>query len=100
VDMEKYPYLKRMSDPRAEIAARVERALLLRVQGNCHTAIAGHCSFPSENKAHMCGIVYNPRTGAFLKASRVAELSSTIEGLGTLVAEDLIAQGAHLLMAA
>jgi hydroxymethylbilane synthase len=99
-DIEKCPYLKQISDSKAEIAARVERALLFRMQGNCHSAIAGHCSFLPEGKVQMCGIVYNPKTGALLKASRVAEISPTVETLGGLVADDLFAQGARELMVA
>ncbi len=48
----------------------------------------------------MCGIVYNSKTGALLKASRVAEICPTVETLGGLVADDLFAQGARELMVA
>ncbi len=97
-DLDKCPYLKRINNPEAEIAARVERAMLFRLQGNCHSAIAGHCSVLPENKLHMCGMVYNAATGASLRASRQADLSADVEALGTRVADELITQGAYALM--
>jgi hydroxymethylbilane synthase len=99
-DVERCPYLQQISDPHAETAAKVERAMLFRLQGNCHSAIAGHCSFLPENKINMCGMVYNPCNGAFVKSARQADICANVEQLGTLVAEDLIAQGAQALMAA
>ncbi len=99
-DAEKCPYLKQISDPKAEIAAAVERAMLFRLNGNCHSAIAGYCSFLSETRVQMCGIVYNPETGDFLKAVIQSELEPNIENLGLRVADELIAQGAHALIAA
>ena len=99
-DLVKCPYLQRLSDRKAEIAARVERAMLFRLQGNCHSAISGYCSFISDTQVQMCGIVYNPATGACLKVTRQAAITPDIETLGTSIAEELIAQGAQDLMAA
>ena len=99
-DIETCPYLQKISDSNAEIAAKVERAMLFRLQGNCHSAIAGHCSFVDPTHVHMCGMVYNQSTGDYLKASRDSEISLDVEKLGSLVADDLIAQGALGLFAA
>ena len=99
-DAETCPYLKQISDPKAEIAAAVERTMLLHLNGNCHSAIAGYCSFLSETRVQMCGIVYNPATGDFLKAEIQSELSADIAKLGIRVADELIAQGARALIAA
>ena len=99
-DAEKCPYLKKISDPKAEIAASVERAMLFRLNGNCHSAIAGYCSFLSDTRVQMCGIVYNPETGDFLKSVIESDVAADIENLGTRVADDLIAQGARDLIAA
>lgn len=99
-DIGKCSYLAQINDTKAETAAKVERAMLFHLQGNCHSAIAGYCSFLEEDEVNFCGMVYNPVTGHFMKSERQAKLSPDIDRLGTNVAEDLIAQGAKALMAA
>jgi len=98
-DAENCPFLRRLNDSKAEIAASVERAMLFRLHGNCHSAISGYCSFLSDTRVQMSGIIYNPITGECLKAVRQAELTPDIESLGRLIADDLIEQGAYTLMA-
>ncbi len=97
-DVARCPYLQQLSDAHAESAARVERAMLFRLQGNCHSAIAGYCDFLRTGDLRMRGIVYHPETGAPLEAERSAPPSSCLEDLGIQVAEDLFAQGARGLI--
>jgi hydroxymethylbilane synthase len=97
-DVDKCPYLRQINDTQAETAAMVERTMLYRLQGNCHSAIAGYCSFPTADDVNMCGIVYNSITGAYLKVARETKFSPSIANLGALVADDLIIQGANRLL--
>jgi len=98
-DINRFVHLKLVNDFNAETAAKVERALLFRLQGNCHSAIAGHCTFLSQTNIQLSGIVYNTATGDYIKSIRQAEISSGIEKLGIMVADDLISQGARAFMA-
>lgn len=100
VDLERCPFLRSVNNEDAEIAAKVERAMLFRLQGNCHSAIAGYCSMGSDQRVVMRGAVYNQATGDFVASIREASLNQEIDRLGNDVAEDLLSKGARALMAA
>ena len=92
-DRDRYAFLSALNDPDSALAASIERAMLFRLQGNCHTAIAGYCSFPTATTVEMRSVVYDPATGAAMESVRQTARTDAEAKFGAQVAEDLLAQG-------
>ncbi|MDE2029540.1 MAG: hydroxymethylbilane synthase [Alphaproteobacteria bacterium] len=93
-DIERCPFLRDISDRTAETVAAAERAMLFRLQGNCHSAIAGHCEILPGGALHLRGAVFDPASARFVEAQHQAHGPDGAEALGHHVADALLAQGA------
>jgi hydroxymethylbilane synthase len=83
-----------------DTATRVgaERAMNRRLQGGCQVPIAGHAVLKGD-ALWMRGLVGTPDGTRLLVAEQTAPRAQA-EELGTQVADDLIAQGAHAILQA
>jgi len=76
---------------------RAERAMSRRLMGDCRTPIAAYAVLDG-NRLHLRGLVGTPDGARIWRAERRAPRTEA-ESLGTALAEDLIAQGAHRVLA-
>ena len=76
---------------------RAERAMSRRLMGDCRTPIAAYAVLDG-NRLHLRGLVGTPDGARIWRAERRAPRTEA-ESLGTALAEDLISQGAHRVLA-
>lgn len=74
-----------------------ERAMLMRLQGSCHTPIAGYCTLTANRNLRLIAMVANPEGTTILRARHKLPYNQA-EALGQHVAEDLLTQGAGALL--
>ena len=95
-DLQRWPAFAAVNDDQAAFCAAAEREILLRLKGNCHSAIAGLCRLDG-GEAVLEAKVYKPDTDIEVAASsRMAATDAA--ALGQRVAQDLLAQGAAKLL--
>ncbi|MEW5903677.1 MAG: hydroxymethylbilane synthase [Pseudomonadota bacterium] len=84
----------------AETAACVlaERAMSRRLDGSCQVPLGGFAEV-QDGKLRMRGFVAMPDGSRMLRAERIGDLAQP-EALGTLIAQELLAQGAGEILAA
>ena len=99
--------LKKLEDPQTRIATEAERALLLALQGNCHSPIAGHAHFTEDGRRlSLHALVASADADRLLSAvaDRYFEhddfesATQSARELGEEVAKNLLAQGARDLI--
>lgn len=100
-DLERLSFLSRINDPDTACVAAVERQLLSRLKGNCHSAIAGLCELDhQQGEARFKAVVFEmdgPVTLVAKERMRLTEGADPVL-LGTLVADNLLAQGAARIL--
>jgi hydroxymethylbilane synthase len=74
-----------------------ERAMLMRLQGSCHTPIAGYCTLTANRNLRLIAMVANASGSTVLRARHKLPYQQA-EALGHHVAEDLLTQGAGELL--
>lgn len=96
-DTELAGLLRTLDDPDTRLAVTAERAMLVRLQGDCGSPVAGHCTVEEDGSLSLVGMVFSDCGGAFLceQANRPA---SEAEALGEGVADALLSQGARPLL--
>ena len=75
-----------------------ERAMSRRLDGSCQVPLGGFAEV-QDGKLRMRGFVAMPDGSRMLRAERIGDLAQP-EALGTLIAQDLLAQGAGEILAA
>ena len=75
-----------------------ERAMGRRLDGSCQVPLGGFAEV-QDGKLRMRGFVAMPDGSRMLRAERIGDLAQP-EALGTLIAQDLLAQGAGEILAA
>lgn len=85
-----------LNDRVAETCIKAERAFARRLEGSCQSPIAGYAEL-SQNMLTLRGMV-GSMDGTRIYRGRVATLPELAGELGTELAEQLIAQGAGLLL--
>ncbi|HXX23689.1 MAG TPA: hydroxymethylbilane synthase [Terriglobia bacterium] len=86
----------RLDDLPTHLAVRAERAMLRRLGGGCQIPIAGHANFEGA-QLHLRGVVAS-LDGSRLIQAVAAGSQDDPEGLGAVVAEDLLAKGAREIL--
>ena len=96
--------LKSIEDPTARIQITAERAMLQKLEGNCHSSIAGHAS-TEDGRLKLEAMVASYDGDRMLSATSdtYLDLAATdaieqAHQLGEDVADHLLAQGAHDLI--
>jgi hydroxymethylbilane synthase len=96
--------LKAIEDPTARIQITAERAMLQKLEGNCHSSIAGHAS-AANGRLQLDAMVASYDGDQMLSAMSDAYLDlrspdamNLAHRLGEEVAEHLLSQGAHDLI--
>lgn len=74
-----------------------ERALLMRLQGGCHTPIAGYCEITANRNLRLIAMVSSLDGATVLRARGKMPYADAVQ-LGESVADDLLAQGAAKLL--
>lgn len=96
------PYLNgllaQINHPDTMACISAERAMLFKLQGSCHTPIAGYCTLTANRNLRLIAMVSSPDGKDVLRA-RAKMPFEDAEKLGIAVAEDLWAQGAQALLA-
>ncbi len=81
-----------------QLAVRAERTVLRALGGGCKLPLAAHARV-EDDKLHLRGVVASPDGLHVIRAESSGPFENP-EALGSSVAEDLIRQGAHALLAA
>ncbi|MGB3052939.1 MAG: hydroxymethylbilane synthase [Polyangiales bacterium] len=96
--------LKAIEDPTARIQITAERAMLQKLEGNCHSSIAGHAS-ASDGRLQLDAMVASYDGDQMLSAMSDTYLDlgspdamQLAHRLGQDVADHLLSQGAHDLI--
>lgn len=74
-----------------------ERALLKKLQGDCHTPIAGYCEITANRNLRLIAMVSSLDGAEVLRAREKMPYADAI-ALGNAVGDDLLAQGAARLL--
>lgn len=99
--------LAALEDPTTRVVSEAERALLMRLRGNCHVAIGGFAQLNhAEQRLQLQGMVgsydgmrvLSATADRYVQGLDAAALQRAARELGTQVAEGLIDQGADKLM--
>jgi len=97
-------YLKAIEDPTTRIQITAERAMLQKLEGNCHSSIAGHAS-ASDGRLKLDAMVASYDGDQMLSATSDTYLELTSPNaveqahqLGEEVADHLLSQGARTLI--
>jgi hydroxymethylbilane synthase len=97
-DADRCTFLRAINDEWAETAATIERDVLYGLQGNCHSAIAAHCT-TSNGRILLDALVLDDTTGKVLKTSQQGSATvDIIAELGQRAAADLLSQGARAML--
>jgi hydroxymethylbilane synthase len=97
-DTEINALLSVLHDGDTALCVRAERAMNARLQGGCQVPIAGFAEKHGE-RLFMRGLVGAPDGSMIYRSESWKDLDQA-ENLGRLIAEDLLAQGADLILAA
>src|SRR5207249_3148382 len=81
-----------LDDPATHVAVRAERAMLRRLGGGCQAPIAAYASSADE-KLELLGVVAALDGSRIIRARWTAPADDS-EGLGAMVAQELLKQGA------
>lgn len=92
-------YLRILNNTQAEMTTTAEREMLWVLKGDCHSAIAGHCTHDGK-QLHMTGIVASPSGMEFLEVTASQSIEKAPEELGRKIAEELLAKGAKKYLGA
>jgi hydroxymethylbilane synthase len=76
-----------------------ERAMLMALQGSCHTPIAGYCVVTAGHNLRLLGLVSSLDGATMLRGRDKMPYSQAVQ-LGQAVAKQLLDQGAGALLAA
>ena len=79
------------------LCVAAERAVNIKLGGDCFTPIAAHATLVDENSLALAGFVGSIDGGACVRSSLSGDLDQA-EGLGLEVANDLLAQGASTII--
>lgn len=90
--------LQALHHPATSICVSAERAMNARLNGGCQVPIAGFAELDGEH-LFMRGLVGNPDGSLLYRAERSGLASQAYE-IGTLIAEDLLSQGADKILQA
>lgn len=97
-DSTKCDFLRALHSATSSAAVIAERAMLRRLQGHCHAAIAGYCITDGETR-WLRGWVADSTGTRTLRADARQPLTADPAQLGETVAADLLRQGAAELIA-
>jgi hydroxymethylbilane synthase len=89
--------LAALSDETSARALAAERALLVRLEGDCNVPLAGHAEPIAGARLRLRGLVASPDGARIVRAE---DEGSEPEALGRRVAEQLLAAGAGAILAA
>ncbi len=88
-----------LDDPPARVAALAERALLRRLEGGCQVPIAAYAELlPNNDQFRLRGLVAALDGSTIIRGEQIGSITAP-EQVGIALAEQLIAQGAHRLLA-
>lgn len=85
--------LEKINDKETEVCLNAERAMVRKLDGDCHTPIAGYCEVTKAGNLRFLALVAEPDGTAVLRARHKGDYEKA-EELGLEVAEDLLNQGA------
>jgi hydroxymethylbilane synthase len=98
-DFARCPFLRSINVAKTEAEVAAERALLLTLQGNCHSAIAGYCTHDANHQLQLTAAVYAADGMSMIHCVEQQTAGITAEQLGYLAGNNLLAQGAKQLIA-
>lgn len=98
-DFLRCPFLRSINVEKTETEVAAERALLMTLQGNCHSAIAGYCTHDANQQLNLTAAVYAADGMSMMQCAQQQTAGVTAEQLGCLVGNNLLAQGAKALIA-
>ena len=98
-DVKVCEYLRTVNNTQAEMTTAAEREMLWVLKGDCHSAIAGHCTFDGE-RLRMRGIVAAPVGSEYVEAEAEQSVNEAPEKLGAKIAQELIDKGANKYLGA
>lgn len=97
-DQERYSFLRSINNSWSENAAKAERTILFELKGNCHSAIAAHCSLNGDN-IELCSTVFAAKHDDNISVVVSSEIKDCdFYGLGVRAAAALISKGANALL--
>jgi hydroxymethylbilane synthase len=96
-DAERCNHLRAINSATTEKIVAAERAMLMHLQGDCYSAIAGYCK-ASNGILSMAGLVASADGSTILKANATLDITAPAAELGMLVAHQLLQQGARELI--
>ncbi|WP_422614798.1 hydroxymethylbilane synthase [Methylobacter svalbardensis] len=97
-DLEVNQMLSVLHDSETGLCLAAERAMSARLNGGCQVPIAGFARLQGE-KLFMRGLVGSPDGSVIYRSERTGGLDKA-EAIGTMIAEDLLAQGADKILQA
>ncbi|MGY0398835.1 MAG: hydroxymethylbilane synthase [Ostreibacterium sp.] len=95
-DEQSKTYLTPLSDTDNTIRATAERAVNERLKGSCQTPIAAYATL-MQNKLRLRALIGEPNGSVILYSEQHGNINQAHE-LGTIAAEDLLAQGAQSIL--
>ena len=99
--------LGQLQDKKTRIATEAERALLRKLEGNCHSPIAGYARFSDDGERLILNaivasadadLVLSSVSDHYLKSEDEQKTIDGAKALGREAAENLLSQGAHRLI--
>lgn len=97
-DLEINQMLSVLHDRETGLCLAAERAMNARLNGGCQVPIAGFAELQGE-RLFMRGLVGSPDGSVIYRSERTGGLDNA-EAIGTMIAEDLLAQGADKILQA
>lgn len=97
-DTETLALLKCLDDIDTHACVLAERALLRRLEGGCQVPIAAYATL-SQRKLHLRGLIASLDGTAIVRAQGMGHMAQAVD-IGTVVAEQLLADGGAALVAA
>ena len=97
-DVEINSLLAALHDDETSLRVSAERAMNARLQGGCQVPIAGFAELKADGKLLLRGLVGSADGQQMIRAELLAD-SSQAEIMGKHVAEQLLAQGADVILA-
>ena len=96
-DLRANTFIASMSHPATTLAVLAERAMLAVLDGSCHTPIAGHGHFDTDEILTLRGLILHP-DGIEKAEVSLSGKADEAEKLGTQVAERLILKAGPLIL--
>ena len=96
-DPELLGLLAKINHPDTMACITAERAMLMKLQGNCHTPIAGYCEITGNRNLRLIALVSSLDGTEVLRARDKMTYDDAVK-LGETVADELLAQGAARLL--